>query len=86
MTENPAQLLPQDNETVSSHVCCELFIETLNKIRLGETIDKSDDSSSSNDTPTIEEKDTHPANPIENPLSPGDVLSFLSYCQIWQIK
>ena len=95
---NAQSLSPSQATCTPSLVCCEVFINTLNEMCLGEPIDKSDDSSSvssSNEAP-IQTMTSIPAKEklfsisdttlTEIFLTPDDVLSFLAYCQIWQIK
>ena len=54
-------------------ICCELFIETLNQ-------NVPNIGNSPNNQPTSEAKEP------TGSLSFSDVVSFLGYCQIWQVK
>lgn len=63
--------------SAGSLVCCELFIETLNQ-----TLPNFESSSEASAENTTENKTSR----IKESLNFADVVSFLSYCQIWQIK
>lgn len=69
---------PQSLTTV---ICCQNFIETLNKVLL---IEKEDNNEQNSDE-TSDKVKSDP-NISENCLTPDDILSFMSYCQTWQQK
>lgn len=65
--------------SAATQICCEFFIDTLNKLHLNETASttQTDDSTKNSD----DKKE-----PVLNYLTSIDVISFLNYCHIWQQK
>lgn len=83
--QSPQQLI--SSTSACSIACCEFFIEILNHsfINLNKASttfppDSSNNSISNNENIQIHEKVAGYF------LTPNDITSFLSYCQIWQIK
>ncbi len=66
----------------SSSVCCEYFVDTLNKIDLQENEEKNGQTCKE----IVQTIDADYKLKKRNNLYPADVLSFLNYCNNWQQK
>ena len=62
-------------------VCCEFFIDTLN--RLYKDVNLNNNDTNKSDEIINNNQDNLIVKPV---LSPLDVISFLNYCHIWQQK
>lgn len=61
-------------QSLTTIICCQNFIETLNKVSLvDEDTENPDSCDKSNSI-------------CDNNLKPDDILSFMNYCQTWQQK
>ena len=68
-------------------VCCEFFIDTLNRLYKDVNLNNNDETNTYNKLSLNNKSDEIQDNLIVKPvLSPLDVISFLNYCHIWQQK
>ena len=72
----PAQTSGVTAASGSVTICCEYFIESLN--RLYSKANEANEIETSDDNPVI--------NTNKKSLLPSDVASFLNYCNVWQQK